>query len=96
MNANYIKTESRVNAMKTRRRRGGTEHKDIIRARQIRAIQDARWRAVYAFGDRIGSNPGREHWAGPSEAKLGHMRSLVQENNRLLSKGKGRSRTRRN
>jgi hypothetical protein len=72
------------------------EPKDIIRARQIRAIQDARWRAVYAFGDRIGSNPGREHWAGPSEAKLRHMQSLVQENNRLLSKGKGRSRTRRN
>jgi hypothetical protein len=81
--------------MKTRRR-GGMEPRNIIRSKQIRGVQYARRNDLYSFGHRIGSNPGRPSWAGPSNIKLGHLQKMVTENNRLLKKGKGRSRTRRN
>ena len=78
--------------MKTRRR-GGMEPRNIIRSKQIRGVQGARQNDVYLFGHLIGSNSGRLGWEGPSQAKLLHLKKLVDENNRLLQKG--RSRTRR-
>ena len=81
--------------MKTRRR-GGMEPKDLIRRKQIEGVQTARQNEMYSFGHRIGTPTGRKHWAGPSAAKLDHLRNMVSENARLRRKGKGRSRTRRN
>lgn len=95
LDAIYIKTETRVNVMKTRRR-GGTEPRDVVRMKQIKALQEARQNEIYELGDRIGSSNGRKHWVGPSEEKLRHLRELIAKNNELLRKGRGRSRTRRN
>ena len=91
LDAIYIKTETRVNVMKTRRR-GGTEPRDVVRMKQIKALQEARQNEIYELGDRIGSS----NWVGPSEEKLRHLRELIAKNNELLRKGRGRSRTRRN
>jgi hypothetical protein len=95
LDALYIKTETRVNVMKTRRR-GGNEPRDIIRMKQIKALQEARRDEIYAFGEQIGTSTGRKHWMGPSAEKLRHLRELIAKNNELLRQGKGRSRTRRN
>jgi len=42
--------------MKTRRRGGDTTPRDIIRAKQILAIQEARRREIDEFADRMGKS----------------------------------------
>ena len=81
-------------------RRGGakSEAQEILRRKQIAAVQaarDARLHELVRSITRSGREKNRPRWVGPSEKKLEHLSELLHENDRLLAMGKGRRSTRR-
>lgn len=79
-------------------RRGGvlSSPQAILRMKQIKHVQEGREAEILNLATAITSpkNRDRPHWVHPSEAKQAHLTELLERNDRLLAKGKGR-RTRR-
>lgn len=81
-------------------RRGGvlSDPQKIIRDKQIRGVQTARRTEINDYVRAITKprRDGRPHWVGPSDEKQERLSELLHKDDKLLAKGKGRSRTRRN
>lgn len=67
---------------------------ELLRQKQIKAIQNARWADIEKYGDRIGQSP-RKGWKGPSDASIDRMKIMIAEHRRLTAKGKGRKQKKR-
>jgi len=71
----------------------------VLRAKQTEHVQDAREDKIQelaaAIKMRINKNKSRLDWRRPSPITIAELTRLLDENDRLLAKGKGRRVTRR-
>jgi hypothetical protein len=80
------------------RKESMSEAQQILRRKQIQGVQAARTAKIGEVVRSItrSGRDGRPHWMGPSQAKQEHLSELMYQDDRMLSKGKGRlRRTRR-
>jgi hypothetical protein len=77
-------------------RRGGNKEERLLRHLQIKGVQKAREAEIDAFAakvlERWTTRPG---WKKASRATIDRLEEIMNENKRLLAKGKGRRVTRR-
>jgi len=77
----------------------GLKAQAILRAKQTERVQDAREDIIQELARTIrmrnDKNRVRPGWKRPSQATLAEITRLLDENDRLLAKGKGRRVTRR-
>jgi hypothetical protein len=90
----------KTNGGRRRTRRAGarketmSEAQQMLRRKQIQGVQEARTAEINDVA-RLITRSGRDrrpHWVGPSEAKQERLSDLLYRDDRLRSKGKGRTR----
>jgi len=93
-----------MGGLRRKTRRGGTMSEGlraqaILRAKQTEHVQDAREAKIQelaaAIRMRNNKNRMRPGWKRPSAVTLAEITRLLDENDRLLAKGRGRRVTRR-